>query len=86
VEPTLSHLQITVDRQRIVQGLSALLRVLVENLPSGSKIHIHGEKNKRGLNLIMTIPPAPLVTSNAAPSARERLAISLTRLVAEQHG
>jgi K+-sensing histidine kinase KdpD len=89
VRVTSCGLIVDADQHRVVQALTALLKVLVEKFSQDSVVRISAERYKQGVNIAITVPFWPTddqSTEQTGDIARERLAINLSRLIAEQHG
>lgn len=80
-----SGLEAAADARRLVQALTAVLSEITDQAPQGSTIALESIKNGDALELRVTAPMTILV-GETNRRARERLAVDLSRLIAEQHG
>lgn len=72
------------DRQRLMQALTALLRHLIQVLPSHSNLDLRCEADARKIDIVLA---APYETASLMQhAARAQLVSELSRAIAEQHG
>jgi signal transduction histidine kinase len=77
LECNVTPLEVKADGERVAQALKAIVRDATEYVPVDSTIKIDATSNQ----LRIAVP-----ATNEAPTARTRLSISLSELVAQQHG
>lgn len=76
--------EITGDRQRIMQALTALMRHLIQVLPKHSQVDLRCEPHFHRVDIVVA---APYETASAMQhAARAQLVNELSRAIAEQHG
>lgn len=86
VRSTVKDLTGSVDAVRLVQALTAVLTLIVEQAPSGTEIVLDSSQTHTDIHVLITVSEVDRVHQVLdTTSARGRLALDLLRLIVEQH-
>ncbi len=83
------NIEVDADSRRISQSLIAVIQSIIRRVPTLSEVHMEGKQTEDAVVISMSAPHGIAVkgfNNKNKEFAREKMAVSLARLTAQQHG